>query len=207
MKTKKILFFRIIPSLFRHFFSPVILIFVLSSLPSVVHGAEVTLAWYANTESDLAGYNIYYGTASGDYSDSIDVGDVTEYTVTGLDDGGTYYFAATAYDEDDNESAYSEELVHTCSYNKTKPHPIAEIIGTWSSGIWYWDVAASKWTQMNSDTPDGDIAVGDFTGDGKADVASCWWDGLWYQDGATLGWTMVWSEAPDKVTAGDVTGN
>ena len=57
--------------------------------PFVTHGAEVTLAWDANTEPDLAGYNIYYGTASGDYSDSIDVGDVTEYPVTGLDDGGS----------------------------------------------------------------------------------------------------------------------
>ena len=27
-------------------------------------------------------------------------------------------------------------------------NPLAEIIGTWSSGIWYWDVAKSKWTKM-----------------------------------------------------------
>ena len=28
-----------------------------------------------------------------------------------------------------------------------------EIIGTWSSGIWYWNVAASSWTQMYSGLP------------------------------------------------------
>ena len=89
----------------------------------------------------------------------------------------------------------------------TKPQSIAEIIGTWSSGIWYRDVAASKWTQMNSHTPDGDIAVGDFIGDGKADVASCWDSGLWYQNGANLDWTKVTNTAPYNVTAGDVTKN
>jgi len=54
----------------------------------------------------------------------------------------------------------------------------AEIIGTWGNGIWYWDVAASKWTQMAASNPTGDIVAGDFTGDGKADVASIWDNGL-----------------------------
>jgi hypothetical protein len=87
-------------------------------------------------------------------------------------------------------------------------YQVAEITGTWAEGIWYWDAAASKWTQMTSYATTGDIASGDFTGDGKADVASCWdADGLWYQNGATLGWTKVADSAPDSVTCGDVTGN
>ncbi len=86
-----------------------------ASVPMVASGATVDLAWDANTEPDLAGYKIYYGTASGNYSHNIDVGNVTEYTLTGLDDGVTYYLAATAYDADNNESAYSVELVHTHS--------------------------------------------------------------------------------------------
>ena len=85
--------------------------------------------------------------------------------------------------------------------------PIAEIIGTWSSGIWYRNVAASSWKQMNTDVPSGDIAAGDFTGDGKADVASIWSSGLYYQNGANLSWTKVTSTAPYTVTAGDVTGD
>jgi hypothetical protein len=61
---------------------------------------------------------------------------------------------------------------------------------------------------MWSGVPYGNIAAGDFTGDGKADVASCWEDyGLWYQNGDTLDWTKVWKKAPYTVTAGDVTGN
>ena len=72
-----------------------------------------------------------------------------------------------------------------------------EIIGTWSSGIWYYDIAALKWTKMTASTPTGEIAAGDFTGDGKADVASIWDNGLWYQDGDTLDWTKVARTAPD----------
>ncbi len=84
---------------------------------------------------------------------------------------------------------------------------IAEIIGTWPAGIWYWDFVASDWTQMSDQVTTGDIAAGDFTADGKADVASIWSDGLWYQDGATLAWTLIDSSPPDSVTAGDVTGD
>jgi hypothetical protein len=83
----------------------------------------------------------------------------------------------------------------------------AEIIGNWPEGIWYWDIAESKWTKMATSTPEGDVAAGDFTGDGKADVASSWSSGLWYQDGATLEWTKVPGGAPVRLTAGDVTGD
>ena len=56
-------------------------------------------------------------------------------------------------------------------------------------------------------TTGGDIAAGDFNGDGLADVASSWVSGLWYQDGATFQWTLVIDLVPDSLTAGDVTGD
>jgi len=73
--------------------------------------AQVTLAWDPNTEQDIAGYRIYYGTASRVYNWFVDAGNVSTYTVTGLPDGGTYYFAATAYDNLDIESTYSAEVI------------------------------------------------------------------------------------------------
>ena len=75
--------------------------------------AQVTLAWNPNTESDLAGYKIHYGTASSSYSVHIDVHMVTTYTMTGLTDGQTYYFAATSYDTSSNESGYSNQVSYT----------------------------------------------------------------------------------------------
>ena len=55
--------------------------------------------------------------------------------------------------------------------------------------------ALLEWTQMTSYSTQKDIATGDFTGDGNADVASNWTSGLWYQNGATLDWTKVPSAA------------
>ncbi len=75
--------------------------------------ADVTLAWDPNTESDLAGYRIHHGPASGSYSVHIDVRNVTTYTVTGLAAGQTYYFAATAYNASGSESGYSNSVSYT----------------------------------------------------------------------------------------------
>lgn len=73
-------------------------------------GGTIRLAWDSNTESDLAGYKLYYGAASGVYSYSTDVGKMTTYTLTGLTKGNTYFIAATAYDTSYNESDYSNEV-------------------------------------------------------------------------------------------------
>ncbi|HHP7236235.1 MAG TPA: choice-of-anchor U domain-containing protein [Desulfobacterales bacterium] len=87
-----------------------VLLFLLSGN---ARGAEVHLEWDANTEADLAGYVIYYGTQSGIYPFSKDLDkNNTHCIVTDLTEGQTYYFAATAYDTSDNHSGYSEELVY-----------------------------------------------------------------------------------------------
>ncbi len=78
-----------------------------------LHAAQVTLAWDANSDP-VAGYRLYYGHASGNYQSNVDVGSTTTHTWSGLADGQTYHFAATAYDASNNQSDYSEELVcHT----------------------------------------------------------------------------------------------
>jgi hypothetical protein len=82
--------------------------------------AQVTLSWTAPTTNtdgtqlkDLAGYKVYYGTASRTYSTAIDVGKVTNCQINNLTDGLTYYFAVTAYDTSKNESTYSNEVSKT----------------------------------------------------------------------------------------------
>jgi hypothetical protein len=74
---------------------------------------QVTLAWDANTESDLAGYKVHYGTASGSYTTSVDVHKVIPSIVTGLTAGQTYYFAVTAYNAANNQSGYSNQVSYS----------------------------------------------------------------------------------------------
>ena len=53
---------------------------------------------------DLAGYRVYHGTSSLNYTWDAYVGDVTSYEIDGLTPGITYFFAVTAYDTFGNES-------------------------------------------------------------------------------------------------------
>ncbi len=73
-------------------------------------GGTITLTWDSNTDPDLGGYKVYYGTAPGAYTHSTDVGNVTTFTLTGLTKGQIYFIVATAYDASQNESGYSNEV-------------------------------------------------------------------------------------------------
>ena len=64
----------------------------------------ISLAWDPVDHPDLAGYRIYFDTAPDSFSESIDLGAVTEATLTGLADCTTYYVAVKAYDDDGAES-------------------------------------------------------------------------------------------------------
>ena len=93
---------------------------VVGAISSHAMAAQVTLAWDANSESDLGGYRVHYGTSSTSYSVHIDVNKATTYTVTGLTAGQTYYFAATAYDTSGNESGFSNMV--SCDHRLRPEH-------------------------------------------------------------------------------------
>jgi len=96
-------------------------VLILLFAPAAGMGADVDLAWDANTEDDLKGYIVYYGTASRNYPHNIDVGDTTQHRILDLQDGTTYYFAVKAYDYDNNQSSYSDELVYTVPVQNSAP--------------------------------------------------------------------------------------
>ncbi len=71
----------------------------------------VSLTWDPVSDTDLAGYRVYYGTSPGSYPQSLDVGNVIQATVPSLTDCTTWYFAVKAYDAAGNLSAsYSNEV-------------------------------------------------------------------------------------------------
>jgi hypothetical protein len=72
--------------------------------------ADLRVTWNANTESDLAGYKLYYGTVTGTYGTPVVLGKVTSFQLTGLRDGTVYYLALTAFDTSANDSGFSLEV-------------------------------------------------------------------------------------------------
>jgi hypothetical protein len=71
---------------------------------------ELTIAWNANTEPDLAGYRIYCGTQSGVYGIQVPVAKTLRTTTVPNLTSGTYYCVVKAYDTAGNESAPSQEV-------------------------------------------------------------------------------------------------
>jgi len=85
-----------------------IIVFILC-FSITVHAAR--LVWNANTETDLAGYKVYRGQSSGSYDEMVDVGNVTEYQIEGIDPG-TYNYVVSAYNIFGAESKFSNEIIY-----------------------------------------------------------------------------------------------
>ena len=79
-------------------------------IPADALAANVRLQWNPNSESDVSGYRVYFGTSSGSYSQSVNVGKVLDYTLSGLSAGQNYYFVATATNVSGIESIYSSAV-------------------------------------------------------------------------------------------------
>lgn len=94
------------------------IVLILLLAPGAAMAGNVSLQWDANTESDLAGYKVYYGTASGQYGTPITIGLTTTYTISNLP-AGTYYFAVTAYNSSGLESGFSNEVSAAVSGTST----------------------------------------------------------------------------------------
>jgi hypothetical protein len=101
----------------------IVLLLLISFFTGNARGAQTTLAWDTSTDTSVTGYKLYWGTQSQQYELLADVGNFTDETVSNLQGGTTYYFAATAYDARGNESGYSNEVSYTapvdCAYSIT----------------------------------------------------------------------------------------
>ena len=119
-----------LPSFFSSSFLFLFVIFVFIVSPNFAYGYDPSFAWDANTESDIAGYNIYYKTDSSSVAyngtdaiegrspiqipvTSLKDPENPQYTIHGLSDTESYFFVITAYDTAGNESGFSNELSYT----------------------------------------------------------------------------------------------
>jgi fibronectin type 3 domain-containing protein len=163
--------------------------------------AQATLAWDPNTESDLAGYKVHYGTASGSYTVHTDVHNVTTYTVTGLTAGQTYYFAATAYDASGNESGYSNPVSYAVPAANGAPTTPATPTGAASALVNSAITFSTSATDPNGDSLQYqyDWGGGVFSGWGAASQSHSWAAAGQYavkvQARDSLGLASAWSGA------------
>ena len=92
---------------------------------AIAYGEDLMLSWDHNTQDELAGYYVYYGTSSRNYFEDpfqlpkenvVEIeGRVSYQLPVGLTPGITYYFAVTAYDMWDYETDFSNEDMNLSS--------------------------------------------------------------------------------------------
>ena len=82
-----------------------------TGLLAVEEGANAALIWDANSESDIAGYEVYRSKVKGSGYEKIADVATNIYQDTQITSGNTYYYRITAVDSNANISGYSQEAV------------------------------------------------------------------------------------------------
>ena len=169
---------------------------------ALAQSAEVQLAWDPVGEAGVSGYVIEYGTRSGQYTRSIDVGPNTEAAVTDLELGVPYFFTVRSYNSFGERSLPSNEVSHTSA----PPAPGVPRLKGNTELIWRHSTNGSvaRWTMIGLIQAGGDslgpapvadlkwkiAGTGDFNNDKQRDLV---WQhsgtgdiAVWLMRGTTL---------------------
>ena len=173
------------------------------ALSGVANAGSLTLAWDANPDPAVFGYRLYWGTAPGQYTSSLDVRSATTMTVNNLVDGRAYYFVVRAYNLLNTESAPSVEVSRRVGIpfmvrNDFDADQASDMVvyrrntGQWfvlPSGV---DFNSSvSWATYQWGLPTDMPLRGDFDGDGRSDlVVYRPSDGGWYIRYSSVGYAM-----------------
>ncbi|HJT79717.1 MAG TPA: Ig-like domain-containing protein [Chthoniobacterales bacterium] len=145
---------------------------------SLAEATNLRFGWNASADPNVAGYNLFYGTASGSYTKTVNAGSATSTNVS-LKPGATYYFVVTAYNSFGFQSAPSNEVALTIdnrppSVSLTSPQANSTFTANASIGL---SAAASD--------PDGAITKVEFYRDTNK-----------IGESASAPYSTTWSNAP-----------
>jgi hypothetical protein len=116
----------------------VLIALLLLCLRAPVWAANVILTWSPSTSPAATGYEVYYGLASSNYTASVDAGATTNFTVTGLGPGLTYYFAVRTYDASNDASPFSVQVgVTTRALPQITEGPYSQTVSTGANVVFY----------------------------------------------------------------------
>ena len=108
----------------------------------------MNLAWNPNPESDIASYQLSYGTSPGYHPVAVSAGLNTTASVSGLQEGATYYFVVTATNQAGLKSAPSAEISYQVPGGTVPPPPPSTTsIPLISSVGWTLKYASSEETE------------------------------------------------------------
>jgi hypothetical protein len=160
----------------------------------------VNLAWDASTDSTVTGYFLKWGTRSGDWSQTVNVGKVTTYTVNGLVPDQKYYFVVTSYNANSLVSAPSNEvsndaLIISTGGTLTDQRPSVFWHNQTTGQVYTWhmsgnNVIDTRQVNLVTDSHWKVVGTGDLNGDGYPDL-------VWRHD--TEGWVAYWMLQNDTV--------
>ena len=106
---------------------------LLTIAPLAMAQQNVTVAWDRNTDSNTAGYRVYYGPSSGNYVGNVDVGTATTYSAT-VPAGSRYFIVVRAYNAAGQLGAASNEIS-----TPVTGAPVNCVVSAWtlqSAGAW-----------------------------------------------------------------------
>lgn len=85
----------------------------------------IYMGWQALRSTELAGYNVYYGTVTGKYIQRKSLAPTaTSLVLRDLEPGTTYYLAVRAVNKDGQESVFSQEVSVTVGQPETATVPL-----------------------------------------------------------------------------------
>jgi Bacterial Ig domain/Fibronectin type III domain len=155
-------------------------LFLAAFSPSAHATKTLQFAWNPSNDPQVTGYNLSYGTASGNYSQTVNAGPSTSATISGLTDGTTYYFAVRSYNAAGLQSIPSNEVSITVPANLP---PVVTLTSPQSGTSWS-GLTPMTLTATASD-PDGTIAKVEFYDDSNK-----------IGEATSAPYSATWSNAP-----------